>query len=118
EKLPVAGEQFSPLFDQVGLEVGGHAKAFCPPSWPGLSRPSTSFCSVTSQDVDARHKAGHDALGVSVPFNGLNRRSSLGLRLGLLRDECGLEIVEQFNLHTIAVHDEALLQYRQRIVPC
>ena len=30
-------------------------------SWPGLSRPSTSFVIETSkQDVDARHKAGHD----------------------------------------------------------
>ena len=29
------------------------------PSWPGLSRPSTS-CSVAKKDVDARHKAGHD----------------------------------------------------------
>src|SRR5262245_56786001 len=32
-------------------------------SWPGLSRPSTSyfFCS-RKEDVDARHKAGHDGL--------------------------------------------------------
>jgi hypothetical protein len=30
------------------------------PSWPGLSRPST-IASI-KQDVDARHKAGHDAL--------------------------------------------------------
>src|SRR5581483_8020960 len=29
------------------------------PSWPGLSRPSTSFLGVL-KDVDARHKAGHD----------------------------------------------------------
>src|SRR5580704_1086005 len=30
-------------------------------SWPGLSRPSTSSGPSTgSQDVDARHKAGHD----------------------------------------------------------
>jgi hypothetical protein len=29
-------------------------------SWPGSSRPSTSFFLVASQDVDARHKAGHD----------------------------------------------------------
>src|SRR6266850_4390750 len=28
-------------------------------SWPGLSRPSTIF--PIKQDVDARHKAGHDA---------------------------------------------------------
>ena len=31
-----------------------------PPSWPGLSRPSTSFLLRFSEDVDARHKAGHD----------------------------------------------------------
>src|SRR5262245_50619462 len=30
------------------------------PSWPGLSRPSTSPFSKKQQDVDARHKAGHD----------------------------------------------------------
>jgi error-prone DNA polymerase len=30
------------------------------PSWPGLSRPSTPFFVETPQDVDARHKAGHD----------------------------------------------------------
>jgi len=29
------------------------------PSWPGLSRPSTSL-RASSQGVDARHKAGHD----------------------------------------------------------
>jgi hypothetical protein len=28
------------------------------PSWPGLSRPSTSL--LKKKDVDARHKAGHD----------------------------------------------------------
>jgi hypothetical protein len=28
-------------------------------SWPGLSRPSTSFL-LDGKDVDARHKAGHD----------------------------------------------------------
>jgi lysophospholipase L1-like esterase len=29
-------------------------------SWPGLARPSTSLQHQTKQDVDARHKAGHD----------------------------------------------------------
>ncbi|MGO9360716.1 MAG: hypothetical protein ACLP1D_24105, partial [Xanthobacteraceae bacterium] len=29
-------------------------------SWPGLSRPSTSFLLPGFEDVDARHKAGHD----------------------------------------------------------
>jgi hypothetical protein len=29
-------------------------------SWPGSSRPSTSFLPRVSEDVDARHKAGHD----------------------------------------------------------
>jgi hypothetical protein len=33
---------------------------FKPASWPGLSRPSTSL--AKKQDVDARHKAGHDEL--------------------------------------------------------
>ncbi|RXH00857.1 hypothetical protein EAV90_18965 [Bradyrhizobium vignae] len=28
------------------------------PSWPGLTRPSTPFCST--QNVDARDKPGHD----------------------------------------------------------
>src|SRR5271163_3575376 len=31
-----------------------------PSSWPGLSRPSTFYRAQHSQDVDARHKAGHD----------------------------------------------------------
>jgi hypothetical protein len=30
------------------------------PSWPGLSRPSTSLLAARLEDVDARHKAGHD----------------------------------------------------------
>ena len=36
--------------------------AVSPPSWPGLARPSTSSFRAT-KDVDARHKAGHDASG-------------------------------------------------------
>ena len=31
-------------------------------SWPGLSRPSTSFLPDWTKDVDARHNAGHDEL--------------------------------------------------------
>jgi urease accessory protein len=30
------------------------------PSWPGLSRPSTTSFDASKQAVDARHKAGHD----------------------------------------------------------
>src|SRR5882757_8080518 len=37
------------------------------PSWPGLSRPSTSFSRRDSQDVDARDKPGHDELDVKAP---------------------------------------------------
>jgi hypothetical protein len=42
-------------------------------SWPGLSRPSTSYF-LAKQDVDARHTAGHDvamlcsALRTAVPY--------------------------------------------------
>src|SRR5689334_23136103 len=32
-------------------------------SWPGLSRPSTS-CRRAKETVDARHKAGHDDMGL------------------------------------------------------
>ena len=38
------------------------------PSWPGLSRPSTSFPRQGIQDVDARHKAGHDGRGSSLAW--------------------------------------------------
>ncbi len=37
------------------------------PSWPGLSRPSTSFLNE-KEDVDARHKAGHDESGDFTPL--------------------------------------------------
>jgi urease accessory protein len=30
------------------------------PSWPGLSRPSASCLRAAKEDVDARHRAGHD----------------------------------------------------------
>jgi hypothetical protein len=35
------------------------------PSWPGLSRPSTSPPFNAPQDVDARHKAGHDGVNIA-----------------------------------------------------
>src|SRR5439155_20332727 len=42
DELPLAGEEFSALFDQLRIGFGGHAKIPAPSSWPGLSRPSTS----------------------------------------------------------------------------
>src|SRR5262245_50467480 len=38
-------------------------KPLPPSSWPGLSRPSTSYSSAMQQDVDARDKRGHDERG-------------------------------------------------------
>ena len=35
-------------------------RVFTYSSWPGLTRPSTSSLLMCGQDVDARHKAGHD----------------------------------------------------------
>ena len=44
----------------AGALLALHSRHSWNPSWPGLSRPSTpSFAG--QQDVDARHKAGHDA---------------------------------------------------------
>src|SRR5215470_13805536 len=37
-------------------------------SWPGLTRPSTSFWYAEKKDVDARHKAGHDEPKEPRPF--------------------------------------------------
>ena len=37
------------------------------PSWRGLSRPSTSWPQSAPEDVDARHKAGHDVEKCWVP---------------------------------------------------
>jgi hypothetical protein len=44
-------------------------------SWPGLSRPSTFLLLLHSQDVDARHKAGHDGERNS---NGVSISGSIG----------------------------------------
>src|SRR6202012_1775043 len=58
----------------AGLEIvgqGGKRRGLThvkfSPSWPGLSRPSTS--SFYGQDVDARHKAGHDELWIKIAVN-------------------------------------------------
>jgi hypothetical protein len=47
----------------IAAGVSGWGSCLSPPSWPGLSRPSTtSFSYADSVRVDARHKAGHDGL--------------------------------------------------------
>src|SRR5262249_35264654 len=38
-------------------------------SWPGLSRPSTSFLNARAEDVDARHRAGHDESEISIAYD-------------------------------------------------
>jgi error-prone DNA polymerase len=50
------------------------------PSWPGLSRPSTSFLNAGSEGVDARPKAGHDESEISLPYDSLR---DVWLRTGL-----------------------------------
>src|SRR5882757_9364597 len=41
-------------------DLCGTAERLYLPSWPGLTRPSTSSLAPDRKDVDARHKAGHD----------------------------------------------------------
>jgi hypothetical protein len=48
------------------IEAWERRKSASSSSWPGLSRPSTSFSAAEREDVDARHEAGHDGVGVSV----------------------------------------------------
>jgi hypothetical protein len=46
----------SPVMTKEGV-----ADTYPQPSWPGLSRPSTPcLFRNRKEDVDARHKAGHD----------------------------------------------------------
>jgi hypothetical protein len=40
-------------------------------SWPGSSRPSTSFLPSGPEDVDARHKAGHDERNRGIAYDNL-----------------------------------------------
>ena len=49
-------------------------------SWPGLSRPSTSFLTECGEDVDARHKAGHDESEIPLPYDSVR---DIWLRTGL-----------------------------------
>jgi error-prone DNA polymerase len=51
------------------------------PSWPGLSRPSTS--SFNGQGVDARHKAGHDELEIPFSYDTYDSVRDVWLRTGL-----------------------------------
>jgi hypothetical protein len=44
-------------------------------SWPGLTRPSTSFLGVWSKDVDARRKAGHDEIKEGARYHWLQFES-------------------------------------------
>ena len=59
---PAAG-QGRPLEHQAGGE------ALHPPSWPGLSRPSTSWLHSRKEGVDARHKPGHDEFAARHAFS-------------------------------------------------
>src|SRR4029077_3518136 len=48
--------------------LSNHPKTNHFSSWPGLSRPSTSFLLHRNKDVDARHKAVHDELQSEAGF--------------------------------------------------
>jgi FAD/FMN-containing dehydrogenase/Fe-S oxidoreductase len=57
-------------------------------SWPGSSRPSTSFVGPGQQDVDARHKAGHDGEEVALfadTFNRYFERENVDAALSVLQ---------------------------------
>src|ERR1700693_6256419 len=50
------------------------------PSWPGLSRASTPFLLRDCEDVDARHKAGHDGVESDSHAGTRLRQGFAGLR--------------------------------------
>jgi len=49
-------------YSPASLDNSSNVEVFVPSnsSWPGLTRPSTSSPTLGGEDVDARHKAGHD----------------------------------------------------------
>src|ERR1700682_945837 len=50
----------------AALLIVHHGRGIAPSSWPGSSRPSTSFfCYFEKKEVDAWHKAGHDGVKYS-----------------------------------------------------
>ena len=44
--------------------VLGHDPYLPELSWPGLSRPSTTYLQQPKKNVDTRHKGGHDGGGL------------------------------------------------------
>ncbi len=47
---------------------GSSTRAEFQSSWPGLSRPSTSYFAARTKAVDARHRAGHDDEILLTPY--------------------------------------------------
>src|SRR5262249_13968311 len=86
-----------------GVEEGnGRGGDLGDSSWPGLSRPSTSLIFATPRDVDARHKAGHDACDWAgdVSYKDLREFISQVDALGALRRIDGAD--PRFELGAIA----------------
>src|SRR6185312_11997888 len=71
-------------------------------SWPGLSRPSTSLLSLSTQGVDARHEAGHDVSLLSAQKGASMKRRDvvLGGAAALLAGAAG-------NLRVVPAHAQA-----------
>jgi hypothetical protein len=51
-------KELNPRSMQMSTGLSAHCPILL--SWPGSTRPSTSFMLRRCKDVDARHKAGHD----------------------------------------------------------
>jgi hypothetical protein len=81
-------------------------------SWPGSSRPSTSLPQQERQDVDARHKAGHDeperdgfarAFGAGLLFAlALTVRPNIAPAVGILLAGAGLMALAQRQYRRVA----------------
>jgi hypothetical protein len=57
-----SGPTMTPSGVTSGVAVMDGVHRLNVPSWPGLSRPSTSSFHQRGKDVDARDKPGHDDL--------------------------------------------------------
>src|SRR5579863_8188244 len=89
-------------------------------SWPGIAVREDGVASARQcpaiHDFFCCETVKTWMPGTSPVMTTSGARSS-GLRFGLLRSERRLQIVKQFDLHAVTMHDEALLRHRKQVVP-
>src|SRR6476619_7862932 len=81
-------------------------------------RPASMSAEVNSRGAATRKTDSRSVSVVAIPpLRGVNTKRERDLALRLLLGERSLEIVPQLDLGAVLVHDHALLDHRERVVP-